>query len=144
MAINPCKECGGPVSDKAESCPLCGAKQPKKTSILTWICVGMLGVAAVLWMYSDNLSSSSSEPSAERRALQAKASTQVAIKSALKDPDSAVFEFLNERCGTVNSKNSFGGYVGPKRFISINNTVELEGHSVSEKQMNALWKKHCS
>lgn len=37
MAINPCKECGGPVSDKAESCPSCGAKQKKKTSIWAWI-----------------------------------------------------------------------------------------------------------
>lgn len=37
MAINPCKECGGPVSDKAESCPQCGAKQKKKTSILAWV-----------------------------------------------------------------------------------------------------------
>ena len=37
MAINPCKECGGPVSDKAESCPMCGAKQKKKISILAWI-----------------------------------------------------------------------------------------------------------
>lgn len=37
MAIKPCKECGGPVSDKAESCPQCGAKQKKKTSILAWV-----------------------------------------------------------------------------------------------------------
>ena len=37
MSIKPCKECGGPVSDKAESCPQCGAKQKKKTSILAWV-----------------------------------------------------------------------------------------------------------
>ena len=36
MAIRPCKECGAPVSDKAESCPMCGAKQKKKTSMLAW------------------------------------------------------------------------------------------------------------
>lgn len=41
MAINPCKECGAPVSDKAESCPMCGAKQPKKTSKITWFVVGL-------------------------------------------------------------------------------------------------------
>lgn len=34
MAIQPCKECGGPVSDKAESCPRCGAKTTKRPSIL--------------------------------------------------------------------------------------------------------------
>lgn len=60
MAIKPCKECGGPVSDKAESCPQCGAKQPKETSVLTWICVGMLGLAAMIWFFSDKTPSTSS------------------------------------------------------------------------------------
>lgn len=40
------------------------------------------------------------------------------VSGVLKDPDSA--EFRNQRgfCGEVNSKNSFGGYVGFKRFIA--------------------------
>ena len=37
MSIKPCKDCGGPVRDKAESCPQCGAKLKKKTSILAWV-----------------------------------------------------------------------------------------------------------
>lgn len=60
MAIKPCKECGAPVSDRAESCPMCGAKQPKETSVLTWVCVGILGLAAIIWMYSDKTPSTSS------------------------------------------------------------------------------------
>lgn len=144
MAIKPCKECGAPVSDKAESCPMCGAKQPKETSVLTWICVGMLGLAAMIWIFSDHAPNSSSEPSLQMKILQAQASTQVAVRSILKDPDSAKFEFLNENCGTVNSKNSFGGYVGSRRFVSINNIVDLEGYSVSKKEMDALWRKHCN
>lgn len=32
-----CKECGEQVSTKAKTCPNCGAKAPKKTSILTWL-----------------------------------------------------------------------------------------------------------
>lgn len=60
MAIKPCKECGAPVSDKAESCPMCGAKQPKETSVLTCVCVGILGLAAIIWMYSDKTPSTSS------------------------------------------------------------------------------------
>ena len=144
MAIKPCKECGAPVSDKAESCPMCGAKQPKETSVLTWICVGMLGLAAMIWFFSDHTPNSSSEPSPQMKILQAQASTQVAVRSILKDSDSAKFEFLNENCGTVNSKNSFGGYVGSRRFVSINNNVDLEGYSVSKKEMDALWRKHCN
>ena len=60
MAIKPCKECGAPVSDKAESCPMCGVKQPKATSVLTWVCVGILGLAAIIWMYSDKTPGTSS------------------------------------------------------------------------------------
>lgn len=144
MVIKPCKECGAPVSDKAESCPSCGAKQPKETSVLTWFCVAILGVAAILWVISDHTPSAPSEPSPEIKALQSKASIQVAIKSILKDPDSAKFEFLNANCGTVNSKNSFGGYVGAKRFVSVRGVVDLEGHTISKKEMDALWRKHCS
>jgi RNA polymerase subunit RPABC4/transcription elongation factor Spt4 len=36
MALTKCKECGEQISTKAEACPKCGAKQPKKTSLLTW------------------------------------------------------------------------------------------------------------
>lgn len=61
MAIKPCKECGAPVSDKAESCPMCGAKQPKATSVLAWVCAGILGLAAIIWMYSDKTPGTSSE-----------------------------------------------------------------------------------
>lgn len=47
MAVKPCKDCGGPVSDRAESCPQCGAKQKKKTSIFVWIVVGVLALAGI-------------------------------------------------------------------------------------------------
>lgn len=37
MALVKCKECGEKISTKAESCPSCGAKPPKKTSMVTWL-----------------------------------------------------------------------------------------------------------
>ena len=37
MALMKCKECGEDVSSKAKTCPKCGAKVPKKTSLLTWL-----------------------------------------------------------------------------------------------------------
>ena len=45
------------------------------------------------------------------------------IKNDLLDPESAMFKFRSTSdskiyCGTVNSKNTFGGYVGDKRFFS--------------------------
>lgn len=41
MAIHPCKECGAPVSDKADSCPQCGAKI-KRTSLFVKIILGFI------------------------------------------------------------------------------------------------------
>jgi len=37
MALVKCKECGEDVSTKAKTCPKCGAKAPKKTSLFTWL-----------------------------------------------------------------------------------------------------------
>ena len=36
MAIVLCKECKASISSSATKCPQCGAKMPKKTSLLTW------------------------------------------------------------------------------------------------------------
>lgn len=58
------------------------------------------------------------------------------VRSKLKDPDSARFYgvHMTKRdpeqekpnvCGYVNSKNSYGGYVGKTRFLSGNGFVAL-------------------
>lgn len=47
MAVQPCKECGAPVSDQAKVCMTCGAKAPVKTTSLTLI-VAVVFMAAVL------------------------------------------------------------------------------------------------
>jgi len=52
MSMIKCKECGTDVSSKAESCPKCGApispkksvKVKKKTSLLTWLIVVLIGL----------------------------------------------------------------------------------------------------
>jgi ribosomal protein L37AE/L43A len=45
MANAACKECGSEVSNKARSCPSCGAPVPKRTSVLIWAVVVILGFA---------------------------------------------------------------------------------------------------
>jgi len=42
MAIVKCKECGKNLSNKAASCPHCGAKMPRKTSLLTWLVLAFI------------------------------------------------------------------------------------------------------
>lgn len=45
MALRPCKECDNEISDKAASCPHCGAAQPKKTSLLVKILAWVIGLS---------------------------------------------------------------------------------------------------
>lgn len=42
MALVKCKECGSEVSTKAKKCPSCGAKAPKKTSLVTWFVLAVI------------------------------------------------------------------------------------------------------
>lgn len=46
MALVKCKECGQEVSQKAGSCPKCGAPIKKKTSLLTWV----VAIFFILWL----------------------------------------------------------------------------------------------
>ena len=73
---------------------------------------------------------------------------QQAVRNSLKDPDSAQFkgvyanytdEFDVVACGQVNSKNTFGGYTGFKRFVSSGKSVILEGRD----DLAAAWKGAC-
>lgn len=47
MALKKCKECGHQVSTKAAACPGCGARMPRRTSLLTWI-VGIILVFTII------------------------------------------------------------------------------------------------
>lgn len=47
MAMVKCKECAQSVSNKAKSCPSCGAPIKKKTSALTWIMLVVLGLIVI-------------------------------------------------------------------------------------------------
>jgi hypothetical protein len=44
MAIRNCRECNKAISTDAIACPNCGAKQPKKTSLTTWLVGGLLSL----------------------------------------------------------------------------------------------------
>ena len=66
------------------------------------------------------------------------------ILSMLKDPDSAKFGdvFVGRNgtmCGTVNSKNSFGGYTGAQVF-----TVDAEFVRIGDNGAVATWNKNCA
>ena len=72
---------------------------------------------------------------------------RAAAKHMLKDPESARFSLEIQHaeavCGFVNSKNSYGGYVGESPYIYVNATrdVFILQHGGSDDQRIALLKK---
>lgn len=146
MAIQPCKECGGPVSDKAESCPMCGAKQPKKTSpvvIFLAVLLALGGLIALMTPKSEPVEREN-KPLTEEDIMSARQmQAYMAIKSSMKDPDSAKINFFKGKpCGQVNAKNSFGAYTGFKRIVLLKD-INIEGQGLSNSQFEQIWKKHC-
>ena len=167
MALKNCKECGNQISTKAKKCPNCGAKAPKRTSILIWALVGVIGY--VFYMVGQGKLEAPAprvaQPlSAEQQAEiqkeaehRAKASferdliynAKKTVTASLKDPDSAQFRdvFFNETekggavvCGQVNSKNSLGAFTGFQRFISNGQTTFLEE---KYSDMGNTWAQVC-
>lgn len=71
------------------------------------------------------------------------------VKEHLKDPGSAQFQnqFIGRKgvpCGEVNSKNSFGGYTGFKRYISVGKDLTvIEDGNMSSSEFETSWGDIC-
>lgn len=155
MAMVKCKECGNQVSTKAKACPTCGAAQPKRTSVLTWVAAGLIGLIVIVSIATKEDPVSAPAPKAAPTAADVKAdrqwaavaAAQLTVQKGLKDPDSAKFEgpVYHEPgyvCGRVNAKNSFGGYSGWKGFVLEVDTPRML-YEERDKEFLGIWNKHC-
>ncbi len=104
MALVKCKECGSEVSTKAKVCPKCGAKAPKKTSLLSWLVAGIMAVLMFNFITSDpsgNTSSTSSTSSGSSSTSDAGASVAASSNAQpeVKAPEWESFESSDEMTG---------------------------------------------
>lgn len=70
------------------------------------------------------------------------------IKARLKDPESAQFQgqFIGIKgvpCGQVNSKNSFGGYTGFKRYIVGGVDLAIMEADMPPGEFDKSWAQFC-
>ena len=70
--------------------------------------------------------------------------TMAAVKNNLKDPESAQFKDVDGYCGEVNVKNSYGGYTGFKRFISVDGSTVIESNDDDPLEFALGWEAYCS
>ena len=84
------------------------------------------------------------EKEARDRAIAMEVNAEIALKKFLKDPDSAQIRNQHGNCGEVNSKNSFGGYTGFKRFIANPAIVAIDGENMESGEFQTVWEKFCT
>lgn len=73
------------------------------------------------------------------------------VTKRMKDPGSTEFRnvFVSRSsgsaavCGEVNSKNSFGGYVGFQRFISAGESASFLETDMKRGEMDKSWQQFC-
>ncbi len=125
----------------------------KRTLILLGIAC-LIFVLAVPFMDHESNERVASEKAAEQAQRDAKKAelshrvaiqtdSRIALKNYLKDPDSAEIRNHNGNCGEVNSKNSFGGYSGFKRFIASPAIVAIEGENMDSDEFQKAWDQAC-
>lgn len=73
-------------------------------------------------------------------------SAKLMILAKLKDPNSAqwgtIWTYGGNICGYVNARNSFGGYVGPRRFHVVGDSAWVEGDQ-DGAAFGAIWSTQC-
>ncbi len=149
MAMVKCKECGNDVSTSASACQKCGAKPPKKTSVVTLVIGGGFALAVFGMVISAN-SERQAQPvkSAAQIALEAKKSAAFAqtvlvlsaLKASLRAPDSLTFESIRANddasivCVEYRAQNGFGG-------LNKEILVYAKGKATNTP---AAWNKNCT
>lgn len=152
MAMTTCRECKAEISEKAKTCPSCGAPNKARTSFITYLVLvifaGIIFAAATDEKTPEELAARAESDARHAVVFNGKQ----AVKSRLNDPDSAQFGdvvYVKKQggvaaaCGSVNAKNKLGGYVGAKKFVSLGSSsvTAIEG---TDDGFSTLWNKHCA
>lgn len=173
MAMMKCRECGEKLSNKAKTCPNCGAPNKIKSHLMSFFLVVLMSgfafsyyttetyypsssnVVSAAKSYKKGVTLDVSKVVADNRLVKYKFNGKNAVKSILKDPDSAKFGslYLNKYadseaswalCGYVNAKNSLGGYTGDKRFITLGTSQSTFLENNQEDRWANAWNRYCT
>ncbi|MEW6314751.1 MAG: hypothetical protein AB1513_12065 [Pseudomonadota bacterium] len=136
-----CTECSGVLSTKAERCPHCGAKLPKKISLAGWLVLLLFSVfvyqCSMSSVRNDERASAVTPEQMEYQALQqrlsdAKWQCKEFAKQSLKAPATASFQNYNEFSARPNGPGEYvvSGYVDSQNdlgaMLRTNFTCDLK------------------
>ncbi|MCK6401275.1 MAG: hypothetical protein L6Q74_05090 [Sphaerotilus natans subsp. sulfidivorans] len=166
MALMKCHECSALISTTAKTCPSCGAKPKRKTSITTWIVGGLSAFVVTSCIVGNEKSRKADEARAaeqaaieaakspEQREAEKKAALQYekdfqrtgavarAVKSMMKNPDSYKLESAtimasSAVCIEHRATNSFNAIV-PGYAVSPPGSDKVYVNNAQ------IWDKHCA
>lgn len=158
MAHLRCQACNARVDESDVTCPVCNMhiiKSRKSGLIVLSVILICVLAAVIFWSLSKGSSNNIDEnPSADvgvnQNDSKIKAAAFDAVLRLMKDPDSTKFgddlrvssvQGKSVVCGSVNSKNSFGGYSGFKRFLYFYESKQMEIEPQGE--FDRLWHLFC-
>lgn len=122
MTTIKCRKCSAHFPSSDRVCPSCGSRAMSVPA--KWLGLGLLGVSLIGG--SALLANRGKEQVTGPSEARIMGTAFSVVRASLKDPGSAQFGpakryvAANQQsvvCGTVNAKNSFGGYIGVKRFV---------------------------
>lgn len=144
-----CWKCKNKIPHDSKICPHC------KTNRAAWnnVAITVVALTAIFILYLFlNREKTQPDPAHAQAVAEGRLiyTAKDHIAQMMKDPGSTEFRnvFVSRDaegavvCGEVNSKNSFGGYSGFQRFISVDpmNIVET---GMKKGEMDSLWQKFC-
>jgi len=166
MPLVKCPDCHTEVSDRAPTCPKCGAPinatpiaspqqvaaPKKKTSFVTWGCLTLIVLAVLGGVISRMTGGDQPKPApaVDQKQEQAVKIALVGaglLKKGMRDPDSfklrqvLVMNQTNAVCYDYSAKNGFGGYNQGQAVLS----PDLKNFKTSEQAgFRQLWNKWCA
>ena len=144
-----CRECGREISDRAPTCPGCGAPTPKRTTLGTWVAGGLFTVFVASCVGVKVASHDAAAPApiaktAEQLAAEAKSEREfqhvvqvlTAIKASLKNPATCDVS----KAGLVPS----GAVCVEYRAANSFNAIVLERAAIDANGKSGDWTRLCA
>lgn len=156
MALVKCRECAKEISGGAVTCPQCGAKQPKRTKLSTWIIggVALIGVAMCTTQLSEDRApakpKSAAETAANEKASEGMRRAQLliaALKKGSRNPEKfsldsvLIVDATNAVCVEFRAENGFGGMSFVKALMT------RDGKTIRTSDENGFpmsWNRECA
>lgn len=142
MAMTKCKECGGELSTKADSCPKCGAKQVRQSGcaqilIAFFLLTIFLVAIGQCSQSTDTSPADSAEQTSQEVARQAeeKERARNALKSDLESNRPRILSEINE---LMKAKNYAGAYKSADRFREFHDDELIKLATTAKSRQDEL------